>query len=255
MRLQTVVVIVGVLASASHSASAQTVDACGNCVSSAAVATCDSGLFTQQSMAATTRTIPVAAQLISSRVVATGVAPVMSSSSFSTFGATAVPAGGQFLNNSAGWAPSPQPFRFAAATGSVGFVPTVGVPATLSFPATSSTLTLSAPQVLATPSLAVASPGVATFLANRIASENSLSCAASVQSTATTCCSAKSLQSLEDRINALDAILAKLEKSTRAPSGGGSKDELDDLLGEASDDQPTPTPVKRRNRRSAAGHN
>jgi hypothetical protein len=107
-----------------------------------------------------------------------------------------------------------------------------------------STLTLSAPQVLTTSPFAVMSPGVATFLANRLANENSLASVATVQSTATGCCSAKSLQNIEDRINALDAILARLEKSSRAPGSGGSGDELDDLLGESPDDQLAPSPVK-----------
>jgi hypothetical protein len=113
-----------------------------------------------------------------------------------------------------------------------------------SFPSNSSTLTLSAPQVLTTSPLAAMSPGVATFLANRLASENSLSSAATIQSTSTACCSAKSLQSIEDRINALDAILAKLEKSSRAPSGGSSEKEVDELLGESPDDQLAPSPAK-----------
>ena len=111
----------------------------------------------------------------------------------------------------------------------------------MSFP---SSLTLGAPQVLTTSPFAVASPGVATFLANRIASENCSSAVAKVQSTATTCCSAKTLQSIEDRINALDAIFTRLEKSSRAPSSGSSEKEVDELLGESPDDQLAPSPVK-----------
>jgi hypothetical protein len=165
-----------------------------------------------------------------------------------------VPVGTQFLNNSAGLALAPQTFGFAPAARAFSFAPTVGVPATMSFPLTSfpltsfpsnsSALPLSTPQVLTTSPLAAMSPGVATFLANRIASENSLSSAATIQSPSTGCCSAKSLQNIEDRINALDAIFARLEKSSRAPGSGGLGDELDELLGESPDDQLAPSPVK-----------
>jgi hypothetical protein len=232
MRLQIVIVVVGVLASVSHSASAQTVDAFGNCVSPAGVASADAGLFTLQSQVVSTRAIPATARLLSSRIVSTGVAPATRVNSFSTFGATSVPVGTPFVNSSVGFAPAARTF---------GLAPTVGVPTTMAFP---STLTLSAPQVLTTSPFAVMSPGVATFLANRLANENSLASVATVQSTATGCCSAKSLQNIEDRINALDAILARLEKSSRAPGSGGSGDELDDLLGESPDDQLAPSPVK-----------
>lgn len=235
MRLQSVIVVVAILASVSHSASAQTVDAYGNCVSSAGVATTDAGIFLSQSPVVSTRPIPATAQLFSSRIVPSGVVPATQLNSLSTFGATSVPVGSQFVNNSVGFAPAAQTFSLA---------PTIGVPTALSFPSTSSRLTLSAPQVLTTAPLAVSSPGVATFLANRLASENSLSCTAKVQSTPTACCSAKSLQSIEDRINSLDAILAKLEKSSRAPGSGRSKDDLDELLGDSPDDQLAPSPVK-----------
>jgi len=253
MRLQTIIVVIGVLASVSHSASAQTVDAFGNCVSSAGVASADAGLFMLQSPVVSTRAIPATAQLLSSRIVSTGVVPATQLNSFSTYGATPVPAsvpvGTQFLNNSAGLALAPQTFGYAPAARAFSFAPTVGVPATMSFPSTSfpstsSTLTVGTPQVLTTSPFAVMSPGVATFLANRIASENCLSSAATIQSTSTACCSSKSLQSIEDRINALDAILARLEKSSGAPGSGGSGDELDDLLGESPDDQLAPSPVK-----------
>ena len=229
MRLKTIIVVVGGLAAVSHSALVQTVDAFGNCVSSAGVASTNAGLFTLQSQVVTTKTIPVAARLISSRVVATGVAPVTSSNSFSTFGTTSVPIGTQFVNKSVGFVPASRTF---------GLTPTVGVQATLAFP---STMTLSTPQVLTAPSLAVASPNVATFYANRIASENCRSSAAKVQSALTPCCSSESLQSIEDRINTLDALLARLEKSSRAPSSGSSEKEVGDLLGETSDDLPAPT--------------
>jgi len=249
MRLQIVIVVVGVLASFSHTASAQTVDAFGNCVSSTGVASADAGLFTLQSTVVSSRAIPATAQLLSSRIVSTGVVPATQLHSFSTFGATSVPVGTQFLNNSAGLALAPQSFGFAPAARAFSFAPTVGVPATMSFPSTSfpsnsSTLSLSSPQVLTTSPFADMSPGVATFLANRLASENSLSSAATIQSTSTACCSSKSLQSIEDRINALDAILARLEKSSGAPGSGGSGDELDELLGESPDDQLAPSPVK-----------
>ncbi|MGZ0165493.1 MAG: hypothetical protein ACKVII_16330 [Planctomycetales bacterium] len=258
MRLQTIIVVIGGLASVSHSASAQTVDAFGNCVSSAGVASADAGFFTLQSPVISTRAIPATARLLSSRIVSTGVVPVTQLNSFSTFGATSMPAsvpvGTQFLNNSAGLALAPQTFGFAPAARAFSFAPTVGVPATMSFPLTSfpltsfpsnsSALPLSTPQVLTTSPFAAMSPGVATFLANRIASENSLSSAATIQSPSTGCCSAKSLQNIEDRINALDAIFARLEKSSRAPGSGGLGDELDELLGESPDDQLAPSPVK-----------
>ncbi|MFT5328870.1 MAG: hypothetical protein ACI8P0_006786 [Planctomycetaceae bacterium] len=249
MRLEIIIVAVGVLASVSHSASAQTVDAFGNCVSSTGVASADAGLFTLQSPVVSSRAIPATAQLLSSRIVSTGIVPATQLNSFSTFGATSVPVGTQFQNNSAGLALAPRTFGFAPAARGFSFAPTVGVPATMSFPSTSflsnsSTLTLSTPQVLTTSPLAAMSPGVATFLANRIASENSLSSAATILSPSTGCCSAKSLQNIEDRINALDAIFARLEKSSRASGSGGSGDELDELLGESPDDQLAPSPVK-----------
>jgi hypothetical protein len=232
MRLKTIIVVVAALASAGQSALAQTVDAFGNCVSSAGVAAADAGLFTLQSQVVTTRTIPVAARLLSSRVVATGVAPVTSLNSISTFGTTSLPVGNQFVNNSVGFAPAARTF---------GLAPTSSVSTSIAFP---STVTLSAPQVLTAPSFAVASPGVAAFYANRIASENCRSGAAKVQNTATTCCSPKSLQSMEDRIKTLDALLLKLEKSSRAPSSGDSEKEFDEILGETTgDDQSTPPPA------------
>tara|TARA_R110002072_G_scaffold179059_1_gene335111 strand:- start:191001 stop:191735 length:735 start_codon:yes stop_codon:yes gene_type:complete len=231
MRLKTIIVVVWGLASVSHSALAQTVDAFGNCVSSAGVASTSAGHFTLQSEIVTTKTIPVAARLLSSRVVATGVAPVSSLNSMSTFGATSIPVGTQCVNNSVGFASSVRPF---------GFVPTVDVSTSVALP---STVTFSAPQVLAAPSFAVASPGIATFYANRIASENCRSSSAKVQSTATACCSPKSLQRVEDRIRTLDALLAKLEKSSRTPSSGGSEEEVDEMLDETRSEQPAPTPA------------
>lgn len=235
MRLQRIFVAVGILASVSHSASAQTVDAFGNCVSPAGVATADAGIFMLQSPVVSTIPIPVTAQLLSSRIVQLGVVPATQLNSLSTFGATPVSIGSPFVSNSVGFAPAARTFSLA---------PTVGVPTALSFPSTSSRLTLSVPQVLTSAPLADSSPGVSAFLANRLATENSLSCAAEVQSTPTMFCSAKSLQSIEDRINALDGILAKLEKSSRGPGSGGSEDELDELLGDSPDDQLAPSPVK-----------
>lgn len=232
MRLKTIIVVVAALASAGQLAIAQTVDAFGNCVSSAKVSTAGAGLFTLQSQFVTTRTIPVAARLLSSRVVATGVAPVGVFSSISTFGTTSLPVGNQFVNNSVGFAPVARTF---------GLAPTSSVSTSIAFP---STVTLSAPQVLTAPSFAVASPGVAAFYANRIASENCRSGAAKVQNTARTCCSLKSLQSMEDRIMTLDFLLLKLEKSSCAPLSGDSEEELDKMLGERTgDDQSVPAPV------------
>jgi hypothetical protein len=231
MRLKTIIVVVAALSYAGQSALAQTVDAFGNCVSAAVGTSTDAGLFMLQSEFVTTRTIPVAARLLSSRVVATGFAPVTSLNSISTFGATSVPVGTQFVNNSVGFVPASRKFSLA---------PTSGVSTSVAFP---STLTLSAPQVLTAPSSAVASPGVAAFYANRIASENCRSSLAKVQNKATTCCSPMSLQSMEDRIRTLDALLQKLEKSSRAPSSGGSEKEVGELLGESTDDHPAPPPA------------
>lgn len=254
MRLQIIIAVVGVLASLSHSVSAQTVDAFGNCVSSAGVATADAGIFALQSPVVSSRAIPATAQLLSSRVVSTGivptgVVPVTQVNSFSTYGATSVPVAPQILNNSATLSLAPRTFGYAPAARTFSFAPTVGVPATMSLPSTSVssnslTVPLSTPQVLTTSPFAVMSPGVATFLANRLASENSLSSAATIQGTSTGCCSPKSLQNIEDRVNALDDILATLEKSSRAPAGGSSGGEIDELLGDSPDDQLAPSPVK-----------
>ena len=85
-------------------------------------------------------------------------------------------------------------------------------------------------------------PAVANVLGTRISRENFRSSTAQLQSASTSCCSAKSLQSLSSRLEALDVKLARLEKSLGGSTGGGqSKDDIDGLLrddGADKDDQP-----------------
>jgi hypothetical protein len=61
----------------------------------------NSGLVTLQSQVVSTRTIPVAARLLSSRVVATGWAPTTPVNSLSTVGTASVPMATSFVRNSA----------------------------------------------------------------------------------------------------------------------------------------------------------
>jgi hypothetical protein len=195
----------------------QTFDSCGNCVTPSAVTSANTGLVALQSQIISTRTIPVTARLLTSRVVAMGYGPSTQYSqfgSFSTFGAASVPVGSQFVSNSTGFVPTASTF---------GFPSTVGVPATMTLP---STFTLSVPQGALTTPFAVASPGVEKVLAGRIASENCRSAATRVQSTPQSCCSSESLKTLINRIEALDARLAKLEKASRASAGDKPNDGL-----------------------------
>jgi hypothetical protein len=165
----------------------QTFDSCGNCVTPSAVTSANTGLVALQSQIISTRTIPVTARLLTSRVVAMGYGPSTQYSqfgSFSTFGAASVPVGSQFVSNSTGFVPTASTF---------GFPSTVGVPATMTLP---STFTLSVPQGALTTPFAVASPGVEKVLAGRIASENCRSAATRVQSTPQSCCSTESKLSM-----------------------------------------------------------
>ena len=195
----------------------------------------NSGLVTLQSQVVSTRTIPVAARLLSSRVVATGWAPTSPVNSLSTFGTASVPLATSFVRNSAA---TVQPFSsFGQPVTTFGVQSTVGFPTTFAGP-TTFTLT---PQTVTNAPFAV-SPAVANVLGTRIASENCRSSTAQLQSASTSCCSAKSLQSLSSRLEALDVKLACLEKSLGGSTGGGqSKDDIDGLLGDDGadkDDQP-----------------
>jgi hypothetical protein len=236
MYAQSLTLAIVLLAAASQSASAQTFDALGNCVSSAGTAAPGAGLFTLQSQAVSSTALPAGAQLMSTRVVGVASAPAPQLSSFSTFGATSGTVGAQFISNTSGLVPAvttfAAPTTFAAA------------PTTFAWP---STVALSAPQtVISTAFTPVASPGVAQVLANRSATADSKAAAAGTPNAASSNCCSVTLQKFSNRIDDFETRLARLEKLLSEPSDGGrspgkgSRDEVDDLLGGAPTKQPEP---------------
>ena len=237
MCAQRIILAVVVLASAGQSASAQTFDAFGNCVSSAQTAASAAGLFTLQSQAVSSRVLPAGSRLMSTRVVVGASATAPQLSSFSTFGATSLPVGTSFINNTAGFMNN--------TSGLLPAVSTFAAPTTFSLP---STVALSAPQtVFSTPFTTVASPGVAQTLAIRRAAADSKAAAAGVQNAASSNCCSVALQKFSDRIDDFETRLARLEKLLGEPSdggrrpGNGSRDEVDDLLESPPSDEPEPT--------------
>ena len=223
MPVRTIVAALLIITASNHSAMAQTLDAFENCVSPV-LTTASNCEAVVQSQVVATRVIPLEARLLSSRIVATGVAPVTGLNSFSSFGTPSIPVGTQFVGNSLGIVPT----GVVQAASPFGCAATVGVPASVTLP---STLTLNGHPTLVNSPFAVASPGVAKVLAGRITTENCRSTVARVQSSSQPCCSSETLQNFSNRVAALDARLAQLERSLGTPpAGGGSGDGIDDLL-------------------------
>ena len=215
--------VAGLLAASySQPASAQTFLS-SECVAPQQAASMSHGLVTLQSQVVSTRTIPVAARLLSSRVVATGFAPATQLNSFSTFGTASVPLTTSFAGSSA---PVVQPLTTFGLQSNVGFPTTFAAP---------SAFTL-APQAVTNSPLTFLPPAAVSVLATRIANENNLAAAARVQSNSASCCSSGTLESLSKRIETLDEKLSKLEKSLGQQ--GGDTDGLFPGESKADDDQP-----------------